>query len=170
MLVLPATPAELVREVIEPALVILPVGMDSPVARVMLTAIAAQESGIAHRVQITPDGRPAGPARGLWQFERGGVAGVLGHDASRDLAAMCCQEAGVPANPAAVHRALASHDELACQFARLLLWTDPEPLPRPVPESEEQAWRYYLRLWRPGKPHRDRWVRSWRRGLEALRA
>ena len=51
----------------------------------MLLAIGLQESRLTHRRQI------GGPARGLWQFERGGgVAGVLRHAASRDHALSVC--------------------------------------------------------------------------------
>ena len=48
----------------------------------MLVTIAGQESAWTHRRQIN------GPARGFWQFERGGgVAGVIAHPASRQIAA-----------------------------------------------------------------------------------
>lgn len=164
MLRLPASPAALLREVITPALTILPVGMGTRDARCMLVATSYQESEINARVQ-----HGGGPAHGLWQFERGGgVRGVLEHDASEDLAAMVCREAHVAPNARAVHYALAKDDLLACRFARLLLWTDAARLPPANAASEELAWKYYLRTWRPGKPHRSRWAKAWALAVEAV--
>jgi len=54
--------------------------------------------------------------------------------------------------------ALETDDVFACGVARLLLWTDPRKLP--AADDEDGAWEYYLRNWRPGKPHRDRWVKN----------
>ena len=59
---------------------------------------------------------------------------------------------------AAVWRVLEGHDLLAAPFARLLLWTDPHPLP----SSEATAWGQYQAIWRPGKPHPRRWGACWR--------
>ncbi|MCV6902125.1 MAG: hypothetical protein NTT76_05400, partial [Achromobacter xylosoxidans] len=50
---------------ISPALALLPAGMDTQAAHVMLLAIGLQESRFTHRQQI------GGPARGFWQFEKG---------------------------------------------------------------------------------------------------
>src|SRR3546814_6857126 len=50
----------------------------------MLLAIGLQESRFLHRAQI------GGPARGYWQFERGGVHGVLSHHASKAEAGKLC--------------------------------------------------------------------------------
>jgi hypothetical protein len=44
---------------------------------------------------------------------------------------------------------------LAAGVARLLLYTNPAPLP-PVGNAEA-AWLYYVNTWRPGKPHRKTW-------------
>lgn len=155
LLPLPISPGNLHLEVVQPALALLPPAMDSRAARVLLLAIAGQESGLRARVQhpLRP-GMPPGPARGLWQFEQaGGVAGVLRHDATRELAAGVCRLRGVPATRVAVWPALATDDVLAAAFARLLLWTDPAPLPA----DEAGGWALYLRTWRPGRPHPDRW-------------
>lgn len=139
------------RDVIGPGLALLPSGMDTPEARVMLLAIGLQESRMVHRRQI------GGPARGLWQFERGGgVVGVLTHAASKHLAVRVCHERGVEPTSAKVYPALAVDDLLATAFARLLLFTDPRPMPRPE-AGPEPAWAYYIRNWRPGKPHRHTW-------------
>src|SRR5690554_2126098 len=103
--------------VLGPALRLLPTRMDSPEARVMLHAIALQESRYANRRQIR------GPARGLWQFEQGGgVAGVLRHRSSADLARHVCSKRRVDAAAKAVYSRLEYDDIIAAAFARLLLW------------------------------------------------
>lgn len=140
--------------ILTPALQLLPARMDTPEARVMLLAIGLQESRFKHRRQIVGDG--FGPARGFWQFERGGgVAGVLSHPASRDLAEAVCELRKINSAPRPVWTWLAEDDVLACVFARLLLWTDPKALPALGKGAE--AWDCYLRNWRPGKRRRRTW-------------
>ncbi|XFB08402.1 hypothetical protein AAGT13_00040, partial [Azotobacter salinestris] len=86
--------------------------------------IGLQESGLIHRRQI------GGPARGWWQFEQGGgVAGVLRHPASAGYARGVCTARKVSPEPGIVWAELEHDDTLAAAFARLLLWTDPAPLP-----------------------------------------
>ena len=128
-------------------------------ARRMMLCIALQESGpqLEARYQNSPSSSP-GPARSFWQFESGGgCAGVLTHRASKDLAHALCRECTVQPHAAAVWRAMEGHDILAAGFARLLLWTLPEPLPA----MESDGWTQYMSAWRPGKPHRDAWSRNW---------
>ncbi|WP_199533145.1 hypothetical protein [Thiopseudomonas alkaliphila] len=63
-----------IQTAIDPALALLPARMKSKKAVVMMLAIGLQESRFIHRRQIK------GPARGFWQFEKGGgVYGVLNH-------------------------------------------------------------------------------------------
>lgn len=132
------------------ALLLLPAKMTSPQAEVMLLAIGLQESRFTHRRQI------GGPARGFWQFEKGGgAAGVLRHAASRDHAVRVCDARGVAPVAEQVYQRLEHDDILAAAFARLLLWTDPGKLPE-LGEADS-AWRLYLRTWRPGKPHPGTW-------------
>lgn len=153
----------IVHTAIEPALALLPSPMDSPQARVMLLAIGLQESRFMFRFQKIA-GRPylKGPARGFWQFEqgteksRGGVWGVCLHDASRYWVDHLCAKRGVDFEPAAIWNAIEDDDVLAAGMARLLLFTDPRKLPA-VNATPEEAWQYYLRTWRPGKPHRETW-------------
>ncbi|MGE8617616.1 MAG: hypothetical protein ACN6O0_07325, partial [Achromobacter spanius] len=115
---------------ITPALALLPARMDTAEARVMLLAIALQESRFVHRRQI------GGPARGFWQFEkgsrasRGGVWGVFLHAASRDHLPALCKARSVACDPDAIYAALEYDDVLAAGVARLLLWTDPKALPQ----------------------------------------
>ena len=131
------------------ALSLLPKEMDTPEARILLLAIGLQESKFRDRLQI------GGPARGFWQFEKGGgVAGVLSHPASAKHAATVCAALTYPATPSVVHQAIADNDVLACACARLLLWT----LPKPMARTATEGWLDYLDAWRPGKPHPETWA------------
>lgn len=133
---------------------------DTPAARAMLWAIGRQESRFEHRRQI------GGPARGFWQFEKGGgVKGVLTHKSSKAHAIALCKERGIEATTAAVYPALEKDDILAAGFARLLLFTDPRPLPAPVMASADDAWVYYKNNWRPGKPHPQTWRGFWKEAV-----
>ena len=153
----------ILSRIVGPGLALLPSRMDSERARLMLLAIGLQESRFEHRRQI------GGPARGFWQFERaGGVQGVLRHPATAKLAAAVCAEQGVEPTATAVYNRLEHDDLLACAFARLLLWSDPQPLPAPGYASA--SWQYYLRTWRPGKPHRHTWDALYARAHDAVRA
>lgn len=144
-------------DMVEPAFRELPARMASDEARVMLLAIGLQESRFRHRLQMPlRPGMPNGPARGFWQFEQGGgVKGVMGHRASSRLALESISSRNLRPNSPTVWAALATDDVLAAIFARLLLWTDPAPLPRIG--DHEAAWDCYIRNWRPGRPHPQTW-------------
>jgi hypothetical protein len=147
----------ILRSAINPALSLLPAKMDSDAARVMLLAAGLQESRLKYRFQKTSDPYVKGPARGLWQHERGGgVAGVMGNRATREYAEAVCKLRGVPYDSTLVWTKLEFDDILAAVFARLLMFADPKPLPA-VDASHDDAWACYMRCWRPGKPHRDTW-------------
>lgn len=148
------------------ALRLLPPAMDSKEARVMVYAIGLQESRFTHRAQVI-DGGGKGPARGYWQFERGGgVTGVLRHPASRFWANSVCNARNIPAQPLNVWLALETDDVLAAALARLLLFTDPARLPAVGEQAE--SWGYYLRNWRPGKPHPRTWPECYETALKAV--
>lgn len=142
---------------------------DSPEARVELVAVSGQEADLRHRWQVVDLARPEvrGPARGLWQFEkgtrasRGGVWGVYLHPASAPWLRGCCVAAGVEFDPIQIWQRLEADDALACAVARLLLLTDPRPLP--AIGEQGRAWDYYVRNWRPGKPHPEVWPGHYRR-------
>jgi hypothetical protein len=151
-------PSDLLHLAIRPTLELLGPKYQGHNAERMLIAIAMQESRITHRRQI------GGPARGFWQFETGGVAGVLRHAASKADAERLCEALNYRPEVSLIHVALEHNDILACGFARLLLWTDAAPLP----ETEEAGWGYYLRNWRPGRPHPSAWPNAWRTANEAL--
>ncbi len=142
---------------------------DTPDAACLSVAIAWQESGAKARDQ----GDPAilGPATGKWQFEKmGGVWEVLNDAKLKPISTALCQRAGISPQPEPVWRlfASASGDELACAFARLLIWKDPAPLPAMTPGSEQAAYDYYKRRWRPGADRRTAWTESWRCGLTVV--
>ena len=155
------TPGQALDAAVIPALKELGSKYDSPRARVLLLAIAGQESGLEYRRQ------QPGPARGLWQFEQGGgVRGVLRHAASTKDAARLCLDHGVLPTPAALYSALEHDDVLAAGISRLLLWTLPGSLP--TIGDENGAWAQYIEAWRPGKPHRDHWAANYRAAVSAV--
>lgn len=154
------------RPILSAALGLLPLPMDTPEARVMLVAIGLQESRLIHRRQLVGNPpRPAGPAKGLWQFERGGgCKGVITHPASRYWMHRVCAARAVGFSAIALWHAIERDDVLACAAARLLLFTDPRRLP--ALGDEAGAWALYLRTWRPGKPHRGTWAAMYAQTME----
>ncbi|MDX9894351.1 MAG: hypothetical protein RBS34_02830 [Desulfofustis sp.] len=144
---------DIVQLVIRPGLALLPAAMTSPEAMAMLLAIGLQESRFKARRQYN-----GGPARGFYQFERdGGVAGVLQHPRTRPIVREILDRLEYDLeDPAVSHAAIEHNDALATAYARLLLWTLPDPLPAPT--EIDEAWRQYRRAWRPGRPHRQTWT------------
>lgn len=146
------TPRDLLLKGIDPALELLAKAsvFSDDRARVLMLAIAGQESGWEHRLQI------GGPARSFWQFEKGGgVAGVLQHPASAQKIRGVCADLKITCDVPTVYEAMAWNDVLGAAMARLLLLTDPAPLP--AVGKVDEAWQYYLRNWRPGMPHPEAW-------------
>ena len=138
---------------------------DSPEARCMLLSIQLQESGPKMlRRQV------GGPAKGLWQFEQGGVRGVVNASPSHALAlslATACHTLPSAVDPAtAIYNALPTNDLLAAGIARLNLWDDPPPLPRLG--DEQGAWRCYTRVWRPGRPRPLDWSANYAASLAVV--
>lgn len=159
---LPIAPRDALHQVILPAWRLLPPAMSTVPAQVLALAIMLQEAGpgpwnhdapactIANRWQVVSAARPdkMGPARGLAQFEQGGVRGVMNHQASRYWLQQVCIALKVEWSVAGIWSALAGNDALAACIARLLLFTDPKPLP--AANDWATAFDYYLRTWRPG--------------------
>ena len=142
--------SDVLQVVIFPGLALLPRRMYSPEAIAMLLAIGLQESRFTHRRQI------GGPARGFYQFERGGgVAGVLRHYQTREVINNILDRLQYARDTDTSYAAIEHNDALATVYARLLLWTLPGPLPGP--DDAAKAWEQYLEAWRPGKPHRQTW-------------
>jgi len=119
-------------------------------ARVIVHAICGQETDWAARLQY------GGPARGWYQFEKGGgVQGVLTHPSSKDKIKTVCDALLISCDVNTVYEAVAWNGFLATAMARLLLYTDAAPLPKVG--NVQGAWDYYLRNWRPGAPHPEVW-------------
>ena len=155
----------ILHDFVNPGMGLLPEKMRTPQAQAMLLAIGLQESGFATTVQYG-----GGPAHSYWQFERGGgVKGVLGHPASKDLAAAVCKERGVAVDAMSVWQAMAKDQVLSAALARLLLWTDAASIPGLVSENGPASWMMYLRNWRPGKPHEAAWQGHWDAAIKAVR-
>lgn len=148
---------DVIKQILNPGLAHLPMAMDTPAARVMLLTIGQQESKFQARAQLL-NGGGKGPARGFWQFERGGgVKGVMNNETTTGHAHRLCEDRGVPWDAQAIWERLETDDILACCFARLLLYADPKPLP--LVGDAEGSWDLYAkRAWRPGKPHPDTWA------------
>lgn len=158
--------ANIVETAINPALAMLPSAMDSLAARVQLIATGLQESRFEHRFQVVKGGGK-GPARGFFQFERGGgCTGVVKHPAVRDLTKWMCEQRGCAFTPLAIWQAIENDDVLAAALARLLYWTDPKRLP--AIGDADGAWAYYLRVWRPGQPHRHTWDNLYDRAVNEV--
>jgi hypothetical protein len=146
---------QVIKDILNPGLANLPMAMDSPKARLMLLTIGLQESRFESRYQKL-NGGGKGPARGFWQFEQGGgVKGVMTHHQTGAHAHRICDERSVPWERPSVWSRLETDDILALCFARLLLYSDPYPLPDL--DDHETAWKLYVGTWRPGKPHRSTW-------------
>ena len=157
---------EITNSGIVPAMKLLPELMDSPRARVMLRAIGLQESRFAHRFQVV-NGGGKGPARGFWQFERGGgCKGVVTHELSKPHMRKVCEVRGIEFTATGLWNAIETDDVAAAAAARLLLWTDPQRLPDLGDQTG--AWGLYLRTWRPGKPKPDTWPAIYAQALKAL--
>lgn len=146
----------------------LPPKMHSIDARALLLAIQAQENPKRQAQQT------GGPAVGDYQFERGGISGVLRHKASGALAREVCAKFGVEPTVDAVYLAIRDgRPELDAIFARLLLWTDALPLPKLG--DVEGGWQCYMRTWRPGAAQRDydglrkKWSVNYAKAMEVLR-
>ena len=137
---------------VQPGLSLLPGYMVTDQARVALMAIAGQESNWSARTQGND-----GPARGYWQFEPAGVAGVATNPSTAGVLASVLATLDLAGTSA--YAAIQYNDPLACVIARLLLWSDPEALPAVGDAST--CWAYYVRNWRPGKPDETRWTAAY---------
>ena len=124
----------------------------------MLIAIAMQESRWDERRQI------GGPARGFWQFEFGGIRGALNHKASQPIIRKVLDRLDYDYAPDTSYAAVEHNDVLAFAYARCLLWTLPDPLPKRG-ESQE-AYEQYIDAWRPGKAKPDTWPTFFKQAWE----
>lgn len=155
--------SEVMSAILIPAMAQLPAKMSSDKASVMLLSIGLQESRFEFTRQMGN-----GPAASYWQGEQGGglVTGVMNHPATKDIAAGLYASHNVAPTPAAVWQAIQTDQILACALARLLLWSDPKPLPEV--HDTDAAWLTYKSIWRPGKPHPETWAGYHAAALDCL--
>lgn len=146
----------------------LPDLMRSVSATVTLLAIGLQESELIHRRQLVGNPpKPLGPAKGLFQFERGGgCKGVITHPSSRYWMHHVCERRSCEFTSLALWNALETDDVLAIAAARLLLFTDPKKLPEVGDET--LTWNLYKRVWRPGKPHPKTWSGNYLKAIDMI--
>lgn len=158
------TPAVLLDYMIDPTLAWLEELIGIPMsdeARVLLLTIIGQETNWGARLQ------QGGPARGWYQFESGGgIAGVLTHPASSANIRIVCDALLIPCTQSTCYEAVAWNGILATSFARLLLYTDPAPLPA-VGEIET-AYAIYDRCWRPGSKRPQDWPGNYATAAQEL--
>ena len=150
--------SEALQKIVAPTMLLLPQQYDTRAARVMLLATGLQESRFKHIVQIR------GPARGYWMFELIAIRDVM--ERQKRLAMDLCSQLRVPFDENAIYAALPSNHFLAAGFARLFYLTDPHALPVPIKDNADLGWHTYLRVWRPGKPHRHTWNAFWDAAIE----
>lgn len=143
------------------AYTLVPKEMRSAEATLTLLAIGQHESGFSKRFQFG-----GGPARSYWQFELTGLRGVMRHQATRAIAKDVCGALGYRFEDYPLFDALPHNDVLACAFARLLLWTLPDPLPA-IGDGAE-AYRQYIEAWRPGKPRPKDWPDDYAKALSVM--
>lgn len=171
--------SEVVSTILVPAFKYLPSGTDSEAARLLMLVIGLQESKFEHRRQMITkvvEGKkklvPEGPAVSFWQFEegnsvsRGGVWGVLNHFRVGIIAKAVCRELGVAPDAHTVWKTMQTNDVLAACMARLLLYSSPKALPRIG--DIQGAWNTYEGIWRPGKPHPEKWPAHYATAKAAL--
>lgn len=131
------------------AAALLPAKMDTPAAWAMLFAIAMQESRLDARRQI------GGPAHGFWEFELGGIQGVLNHPTTYTLIRSVLARLDYGTDMQTSYVAVEHNDVLAFCYARLLLYRIPASLP--ARDNPQEGWMQYFEAWRPGAPHRSTW-------------
>jgi len=140
----------------------LPAQFNSVASRCLLLAVAGQESAWKDRIQV-----PNGQARSFWQCEERGMLLNVYNGQHTYLMQFCDFCNITPTDLSTLFTAIAWHDPLAFTVARLALWMDPQSLP--LAGNVEESWQCYLRIWRPGKPSRERWEEVYPQALAAVR-
>lgn len=159
------TCADFNTQILVPALAFIRANLKAIPASVeehtMLLAIAGVESAWSQRTQ-----QPVAYAHSFWQWERGGVLGLMRDDETSKQVAVLCGMAGVPFQSTGIWNYMAKPeaDNFSAAMSRLLLWTDPSPLPKTM----DDGFDYYVRNWRPGKPYEPRWAAVWSQAVAAI--
>lgn len=141
------------------ALRLLPLRLDSLRARAQLLKTMLQEgmvNGVLRRRQLGN-----GPARSMLQFERGGIAALLRHPATRELVKQVCQARHVPCTTDDIYKTLAGDDVLAFALGRLNLLWNVKPLP--AINDDIGSFDYYIHCWNPGafRTHPEECWKRW---------
>lgn len=172
---------QILDEDVAAGLALLPQAMSRNLKQVQVQLLTThlQESPGQDQCQLPrKPGGACGPARGIFQFEKGGgVRGVLEHPSTKNVARLLCKELGIEPTADAVYDALRTTDDrLDVAFARMLYWTDKDPLPGYGDVSK--SWEYYIRNWRPGAfangtPEaraalRKKWSANYARAMEVI--
>lgn len=169
------TPADCLTLAIRPACALLAditgnARFVDPRADVLLLAIALQESdGLKARRQYK-----GGPASSILQFEQGGIRGLVLHERTREPLRALMHRLIYSADGSTtdltvrLHIAIEHNDVLACGLGRLNLWWYPRGLP--AVGDAKGGWAQYLDIWRPGKPHPDKWPGNYTTALKAVEA
>lgn len=157
-LLAPMPLSKVYETIVLPAYAVMGAKYQSREATCFLLAAGFQESDFMYRAQ-----KGNGPARGFWQFERGGgVVGIMTHSAVKNETRRMCGHFNVPFTVFDIWKAFERDDKdvfTAC-CARLLLYTDPGKLP--ALGEQQEAWDLYAKkLWRPGRPHPKKWPTSY---------
>jgi len=119
----------------------------TPQSVAMLMAIGLHESNLINRYSQPIDKlMHKGDSRGLWQFTKNMVDKVLSGTTKERALDLCRIYVGSLSTDA-IWANLEWQDELACQFARLLLLRDPAALPAAIANNGVAAWDCYLRNW-----------------------
>jgi hypothetical protein len=156
------TPEFINQWIFPAAFSLLPPDYDTPAARRLMIAIGLQESRFKARRQMGQ-----GPARSFWQFERIGVEGLLVKvDKAKTASRLADIATFLGCRPVVddIHAAIEHNDILSAVCARLLLFTHADP----IPTTQDAAWAYYLKLWRPGKAKPDTWAEHWQTASELI--
>lgn len=164
-------PVDFCNFIVPAALHFFPKNMTSTNAIASIVSIGLQESGFLHRQQLIGTNRNwwqsiNGPAVSFFQFEKIGIAEVLRHPSTRDMARSVLSKFGYPDDINTIHKALIHNDLLAAVFARLALYRVAEPLPDR--NNPEEAWRQYKTIWRPGKPHPETWLKNFNEAWDVV--
>lgn len=155
------TPAEFYVNILAPSAAGLPMILNKPEAQCLMLAIAGQESAWKDRIQA-----PGGQARGFWQMERGGMlVGVMGGTYASTLDKVLSNHS-IASDLDTIFEAIAWHDPLAYAVGRIGLFMDPSSLP--AIGDEDGSWDVYLRVWRPGKPSRARWMSVYPQSVKVM--
>jgi hypothetical protein len=147
--------------------------MGPPEVLVQLLATALHEGdGLKARVQYGPKGSSILKRFGhsMWMFEGGekaALAGLFASPATGPALRKACEWLGVEHDHQHVWWCMVGNDKLAAICGRLLLLTDPHPVP--MLDDVDESYATYLRCWRPGKPPGpDKWRRVHQRALDAV--